>query len=287
MKIFALGLISAVLANANDQCENSPYAENKPGFCTDVTHHVTRTNSWVCRNCFNLRVEFNLGWLGPVGRWFDHRDFVWLAFKQRVSVIKWAGPADILEPDGKDSDGNYIYKLGFNPNFNPGDRRVDINIEFNDNDTPGDLVWAKLCPCGEGGDGEIDGCDASAIGNNGVGGFWHCGYWHRAGPEELRMAKCYYMCYGNPDDKSDESGNWFTAAKGRCFREQGKLHRPAARNLNEPRNSPRKFREMYKWDLGKNSKDKMDCTKGKGLKAKKRGYEPKTGGNKGGGKKDY
>jgi len=270
MKILSL-FFTAILAN---QCKKSANWDKKPGFCTDVTTYITRTNSWVCKNCFNIRIEFNLGWLGPVGKWFDNRDFVWLAFKQPVSVIKWAGPSDGVVADGNDEHGNFRFKMGFNDQAQFGDGRIDINVEFNDNDT-GELVWAKLCPCGE---SDVDGCDASHIGDDGVGGFWHCGYWHRAGPEELRMAKCYYMCHGDLEDKLDESENWFTGAKGRCFREQGKNHRPGARN------APRKFRELFEWELGRNSGDKLDCTSGKGLKAKDRDIQPKTGGSKGGGK---
>ena len=124
MKILSL-LFTAILAN---QCKKSKNWDKKPGFCTDVTTYITRTNSWVCKNCFNIRIEFNLGWLGPVGNWFDNRDYVWLAFKQPVSVIKWAGPSDGVVPDGNDEDGNYRFKMGFNDNAQFGDGRIDINV---------------------------------------------------------------------------------------------------------------------------------------------------------------
>jgi len=142
------------------------------------------------------------------------------------------------------------------------------------------MAWVKLCPCGLGFE-EEDGCDASKM-KGGKGGFWHCGFWHRAGPKELRMAKCYYMCHGDPENPLEEEGNWFTAAKSRCYREQGKLWRPEARSLGK---EPRAKRELNKWFLGKNSYDKIDCTSGKGLKMKTKEppFMPKTGGNKGGG----
>ena len=126
MKFSSLFLPLA-LANG-DVCTDSPNAASKPGFCTDVTAFTYQTNSWVCRNCFNVRLNLKLDWIGVVGKWFDNKDFVWIAFKNPVSVIKWAGPADSVEADGQDEDGNYLYKVGFNDNFNPGDGRIDINM---------------------------------------------------------------------------------------------------------------------------------------------------------------
>ena len=61
-------------------------SKNKPGFCTDVTMYHKRTNSWVCKDCFNIRIEFNLK---AVGHWWDNRDYIWVAFKQPVSVIEY------------------------------------------------------------------------------------------------------------------------------------------------------------------------------------------------------
>jgi len=124
MKLFAL-LSSLAFA---DVCEDSPHYKNKPDFCTDVTQYHTKTNSWVCKNCFNIRLEFNLNYIGAVGHWWDNRDFVWISFKEPVSAIKCAGPCDGVEADGQDADGNYRFKVGFNDNFNPGDKRIDVNI---------------------------------------------------------------------------------------------------------------------------------------------------------------
>jgi hypothetical protein len=121
------------------------------------------------------------------------------------------------------------------------------------------------------------------IKEQGKGGFWDCGYMHRAGDFEdetaLRMNKCYYRCHGNPDDVLDQSKNWFTGAKGRCFRQNGRKHRPGYKGKGV-----RKFRELFKWELGKTSSDKLDCTSGKGLKAKNKGITPQAGSNNGGGK---
>lgn len=124
MKILSL-IVPWVIA---EQCELSANEDNKPGFCTDVSEYAYRTNSWVCKNCFNVRVQFKMSWIGAVGHWFDNRDYVWIAFKGPVNVVKFAGPADEVVPDGRDDDGNYRFKIGFNDNFNPGDGRIDVNI---------------------------------------------------------------------------------------------------------------------------------------------------------------
>jgi len=40
--------------------------------CRDVVSRVTKTNSWTCRDCFNIRVNFQLGsfkaWLKIFGK---------------------------------------------------------------------------------------------------------------------------------------------------------------------------------------------------------------------------
>merc|ERR1712050_594706 len=149
MKLLAFACAS--LAFASDGCENDgsyPW-KNKPNYCTDVTMYQTRTNSWVCRNCFNIRLEFNLGWIGAVGYWWDNRDSIYFAFKDPVSAIKAAGPA--LTPVAiPDKDGLYRYRMDFNKQAQFGDGRIDINVEFNDNDTDGELAWVYTCPCGTG-----------------------------------------------------------------------------------------------------------------------------------------
>jgi len=107
----------------DDECN----AKKKAGFCTSVTHHTTWVNSWVCKNCFNLRVEFNLKWIGPVGKYFDNTDHIYFAFKSPVSFIKSAGPSTPIEQMGK-HNGLYMFRMGFIDSFNPGDGRIDINV---------------------------------------------------------------------------------------------------------------------------------------------------------------
>ena len=111
------------------ECKESENVKNKPGFCTDVTTYYTKTNSWVCKNCFNVRIEFNLGWIGAVGHWWDNKDYIWLAFKEPVSVIKAQGPVESVEGvPGTDAQGYYRFKVSFNANAQFGDRRIDVNI---------------------------------------------------------------------------------------------------------------------------------------------------------------
>merc|ERR1712088_131623 len=249
MKLLA---IFASLALANDKCaDDGSYGnKNKPGFCTDVTVYQTRTNSWVCRNCFNIRVEFNLAWVGAVGHWWDNRDSIYFAFEHPVSAIKAAGPA--LTPVAiSDKDGLYRFRMDFNKQAQFGDGRIDINVEFNDNETPGKLAWVKTCPCGTGTEEEPvvpDGCDPKGIDfpkPPAEGGFWKCG-WHRKGPAQQRMNRCKWTCYG--DDFEDDSDNWQTGAKVRCFREQGRKFRDGTR----------KWRELFKWEIGGNPNHQLE-----------------------------
>jgi len=292
MKLLAFACAS--LAFASDGCANDgsyPW-KNKPNYCTDVTMYQTRTNSWVCRNCFNIRLEFNLGWIGAVGYWWDNRDSIYFAFKDPVSAIKAAGPA--LTPVAiPDKDGLYRYRMDFNKQAQFGDGRIDINVEFNDNDTDGELAWVYTCPCGTGtkkdkeptptdapedddeepvtdapeddDDDEEpvtdapeddpvkpDGCDPKGIDfpePPAEGGFWNCG-WHRKGPVQQRMNRCHWECFG--EDPVDDSDNWVTGAKVRCFREQGRKFRAGTR----------KFRELFTWKIGGNKDhqvEKISC----------------------------
>jgi len=249
---------------AADKCadpENKYGYKNKPGFCTEVTQWTTETNSWVCRNCFNLRVNFNLKWAGAVGHWWDNRDSIYFAFKKPVSVIKAAGPA--LKPvalDQQDEDGNYLYRMDFNNQAQFGDGRIDINVEFNPGegntfDFDNDLDWVRTCPCGVGSPEKPvvkDGCDPQAIdfpNPPAEGGFWKCG-WHRRGPKQQRMNRCEWTCHG--DDFEDDEDNWTTGAKVRCFREQGRQFRDGTR----------KFRELFTWKIGGNKNhqiEKISC----------------------------
>ena len=90
MKISSLTALVAC-AVGEKICEDSKNFKNKSGYCTDVSTYYQNTNSWVCNNCFNIRIEFNLDWIGAVGHWWDNFDHIMIAFKEPVSVIKYQG----------------------------------------------------------------------------------------------------------------------------------------------------------------------------------------------------
>merc|ERR1711979_157925 len=93
-----------------------------------------------------------------------------------------------------------------------------------------------------------DGCDPKGIDfpePPAEGGFWNCG-WHRKGPVQQRMNRCHWECFG--EDPVDDSDNWVTGAKVRCFREQGRKFRAGTR----------KFRELFTWKIGGNKDHQVE-----------------------------
>ena len=115
---------AAVVAGSNkSECELA----GKPDFCAAVTAFIDRTNQWVCRDCFNVRVNFKLSNIGTVGAFFDNRDFVYIAFDTPVELIKYAGPVGGAT-QMSDLDGNPVWKIGFENTFEIGDGKIDFNI---------------------------------------------------------------------------------------------------------------------------------------------------------------
>merc|ERR1712003_110906 len=157
MKLF--GLISA--ASALTRSSNPSCAEaGKPNFCKDVLTYTTRTNACTCKDCFNIRIEINLNAIGAVGDTWDNRDHVFLGFDNDVTFIKVAGPGDNVVQQDRDDEGNQVWRVDFQNTFNPGDRRIDINIEFKESGETSNLVKADLCPfCLS--DPVVDPCDSS------------------------------------------------------------------------------------------------------------------------------
>ncbi|CAG5081680.1 Oidioi.mRNA.OKI2018_I69.PAR.g9938.t1.cds [Oikopleura dioica] len=137
MKIFSL--IAA--ASAAKTCKWKTY-------CTDISATTTVTNSWTCKDCFNVRVQADLNHVAD-GNWFSNKDSVYVAFDDEVNFIKAAGPVDDVTYWGE-NDGAHIYQIDFIANHEFGDRRIDSNIEFK---RPGLLnihAWTNICPCGAG-----------------------------------------------------------------------------------------------------------------------------------------
>ena len=125
MKLFALLAAAADARVRMDACA----AIGKPSFCATITPKITRTNAWTCKDCFNLRIEVNLNQLGAVGALWDNQDHVFLTFDNDVSFVKAAGPAasPAVEMAGTD-EGYQMWRVDFQNTFNPGDRRIDINV---------------------------------------------------------------------------------------------------------------------------------------------------------------
>ena len=118
-------------------------------------------------------------------------------------------------------------------------------LEFNDLDSAGDIAWVRTCPCGVVGE---DMCDPSGIAETAEGGYWNCS-WSRKSKAQNRMNKCVFWCLG--DNPYDDEDDWTNGAQMRCFREQGRKFKDGTR----------KFRELGKWIMGRNSDGKVTCEK--------------------------
>ena len=116
-----------------------------PKGCREITGRVIKTNSWTCRACFNLRINFNLNRIRQTYNW-DRT--VFLSFTEEVAVVKFAGPASSITFDGRDANLNYRYKVQFIIGHEFGDNRVDFNaglncrtrVDFNTTNT-GEIFW--------------------------------------------------------------------------------------------------------------------------------------------------
>jgi len=122
MKIFrASSLLSLVAAECNWQLHQ------KPKRCNDIEFTMEKTNSWVCRDCFNYRVNFKTTQL-QIDWWWTNEDFIYLTFDEPVSFVTAAYPVKDAVLYSQGADGQQTYKLTFESNFNPGDKRIDFNI---------------------------------------------------------------------------------------------------------------------------------------------------------------
>ncbi|CAG5076795.1 Oidioi.mRNA.OKI2018_I69.PAR.g8548.t1.cds [Oikopleura dioica] len=89
----------------------------------DVTKFVTKTNTWTCRACFNVRLQFGFSQAG-IKSWNSKTAWIEIGLSNEVGFIKTEGIV-------KKVDGNMkTYKFTFIPHFNPGDKRIDFNTEF-------------------------------------------------------------------------------------------------------------------------------------------------------------
>jgi len=140
MKIFrASSLLSLVAAECNWQLHQ------KPKKCNDIEFTMEKTNSWVCRDCFNYRVNFRTDQL-QIDWWWTNEDFIYLTFDEPVSFVTAAYPVKDAVLYSQGADGQQTYKLTFESNFNPGDKRIDFNIQFREDNLTSVVSAATICP---------------------------------------------------------------------------------------------------------------------------------------------
>merc|ERR1712110_799528 len=131
-----------------DQCVEDQFCQADvhgfgaiPGPCMDITDEVTKTSSWECRDCFNMRINFKLRHLHK--RWNRK---VYLSFTGKNPALKVAGPASDVIENGRDFNGNHQYAVRFPASHEFGDKRVDINAEFREMGGTSRLQYAWVCP---------------------------------------------------------------------------------------------------------------------------------------------
>jgi len=140
MKIFrASSCLSLVAAECNWQ------QHQKPKRCKDIEFTMEKTNSWVCRDCFNYRVNFRTDQL-QIDWWWTNEDFIYLTFDEPVSFVTAAYPVKDAVLYSTGADGQQTYKLTFESHFNPGDKRIDFNIQFREDNLTSVVSAATICP---------------------------------------------------------------------------------------------------------------------------------------------
>lgn len=117
---------------------------NKPSRCVDIAFSMHKTNSWVCRDCFNYRVELNN--IQQTAWWWTNEDFIYLTFDEPVSFVTVAHPINDVVLYSTSPAGQQTYKLEFKRDFNPGDNRIDFNIQFREDDLTSVVSAATICP---------------------------------------------------------------------------------------------------------------------------------------------
>ncbi|CBY18531.1 unnamed protein product [Oikopleura dioica] len=151
---------AAVPAKVSDleQCE----AGSQSNTCWDLSTRWSKTNSWTCRACFNIRVHYNMRQISaPWANNFNaRRSSVVIAFTSKVSFEKVAHPINddgnkIIEL-GYDADGNYLFRLEFENSFDPGNDEVDFNIEYQEREGSAEVAYIWSCDCRDSAAKEIE-----------------------------------------------------------------------------------------------------------------------------------
>jgi len=133
--------VLAIFAKEKHRCS----ADSRQGQCSAITDFVTFTNSWTCRSCFNIRVNYKFDSVGTPN--FEAQDSLILAFKKSVLLVKFAHPVRNITNMGEDENGNHLWKVSFVESVQFGDSRMDFNAEFREIGGPHALDYGYSCPC--------------------------------------------------------------------------------------------------------------------------------------------
>lgn len=106
---------------------------------------MEKTDSWVCRDCFNYRVQFRTDQL-QIAWWWTNEDFIYLTFDEPVSFVTAAYPVNVAVLYSQGPGAQQTYKLSFQPNFNPGNNQIDFNIQFREDNLTSVVSAATICP---------------------------------------------------------------------------------------------------------------------------------------------
>jgi len=113
--------------------------KHKPAKCTDIgLSKFTKLNSWECRNCFRIRVQYKMAELGIMD--FDKRDYLDLQFDQEVVLQNL--PTTIAATDV----GNDVQRITF-PSGSFGNGQMDFTATVRALSKEPNLIKASSCPC--------------------------------------------------------------------------------------------------------------------------------------------
>ena len=107
-----------------------------PPTCYDVA--TTVTNSWTCRNCFNLFVSIDMTNIISQAEW-DRQ--IYITFEGQPELIKFAGPVTAIDPQFGSTN---VYKVSFRDGHEFGDGKITFNAEFSGSESKVNSAWA--CP---------------------------------------------------------------------------------------------------------------------------------------------
>lgn len=180
------------------RCTEAPWESP----CREVTNDVTLTNRWTCRDCFNLRVNFNLK---------QYRDNwgnkMYMTFTNNITVVKFAGPMQSMVLDRQMDNGHFKFDLSFG-NHEFGDGQIDFNAEYRLLGKDSELANAWICPT------RYVECDPGTNPFKITGGKWKCTSKAKpnAGQPNAMVIVCRAIC-----DSGNIPKNGFARARCQTF----------------------------------------------------------------------